>query len=722
MEEYSRLSKQVPDIPDLSSHQEYIETTIDQVLLKQRITILTPMIQSPRYPTGILPSPETLIPVLHTPPISNDSSHVSPQQIQSITTLIEFLHKNVQIFASAVEYRYKQPNKSEFLFLVKSAIPAVFGYFSSQEHISVAFPFYCSLIQTRNQDLTTAALTPFYCSPCTFRFISILYDRFGLKFCLDVRLEKSSIQRSVLTEYINPFIEAIIQTFPLIPQQHQFLLRFMLTSGWSALSVLQFFLNHFVFPQLLRYVKSMPFKNQFKQLKHFAAGLELKTLRPIIDHFENVSHFEVPSCVEILSFHYMKLLITTLDVDIIIRSLMGINELPTWISTFVSGNYFQSIDYIPFYLKVYNRKPLPIRSSINWRHVVFPVYPNHEFDDSENPDFSRFWRELSIKCQELKILPLDLLNYSANENSKLNFLSIKERRFALQFQQFLGPRLNDFKQFVLERSLEVLHNKASQFELYLMLNMAHHDLLNYQTEVNNLYRVEILPYCEETITSILKKYIPQKLALAIRQNHSLIDKILEEGGRVFKSKVCMQLNYMMIIQYILPYIISDQMNIQLKRIENQWQEMTQNIRITIQLPSVFKDKSNATRTLLLNQRLWQAIEHLKTIQRVKFAYVLRIMFEGLQMLSGLMQSDEGEDLIYQHAIAFSDCPLLISRFLIINSLVVKQPRFHKIAHENIDLFIWSKLESAILKLMNNNSELLTNFLSFQDQIILGDFV
>ena len=89
-------------------------------------------------------------------------------------------------------------------------------------------------------------------------------------------------------------------------------------------------------------------------------------------------------------------------------------------------------------------------------------------------------------------------------------------------------------------------------------------------------------------------------------------------------------------------------------------------------------------------------------------------------MSELVQIDE--DSIFQFAIVFSDCPILITSFLMINSFVVKQKRFHSMTHSNTDLLIWCRFETAILKLLNNNVELLKEFLAFQDQIIDSDFV
>ena len=776
MEEYTKLSSVVPQVPDLLLEQSSEKTTqtLDEILWKQRLSILIPIVKSSQYPTGILPPRENFMSSLHTPPENSVLSHVSPQQIQFITILVEFVHKNVQTIANAVIEKYKSSNRSEFYFLCQSAIPAFFGFFSSKEHISTAFSFYCAIIQNRSNAIAKAALLPFYCSPCTSRFIFSVYSHFGLKFCHDVRLDRPQVQKSVIYEYTLPFIQTIIQTFPLIPQQHQFLLRFMISSGWKPSSVLDFFLESFLFPQLLRYVKSTPFKNQFIQLKAFASHLDKKACRALLDIFENASLFEIPSGYEIFDLPFMQLFLTPLDVHMVIKALTATNEVPQILNPFIQFFYFDPIDFIPFTVKVYNRKPKPALTSYNWRPVVFPRYNDSPIDESTSPDFYRLWRQLSIRCQELGVSPLDMLsdsifsnsnnsnNNSNNSNHNINNdlndnkysceeekitlrripieksvdrllaqieindednkpkcrLNYGQYQFAKQLQDILGNRLNEFRDFVIERLLEELHQRSSVFETYLTHLMALNDLESWKMDIKLYYRMLIIPYCEESMRHCLSKFPCTKLA----HEPYLINKVLEEGGTIFKSKTCVQLNYMLLIQHLLPVIFTEPLKVKLKQIEKMWQQINQEMRMKIKLPDEFHNKNNQKRALLLNQKLWDAIEHLRSIQRVQFASVLRIFLEGLMMLSELNQSDEDEDSVFQFAVVFSDSPILISSFLMINSFVIKQKRFHSMARSNSDLLIWCRFETTILKLLNHNPQLLKEFLSFQDQIIDNEFI
>ena len=269
-ERYTKLANVVPEVPEihLESCSNKSSITRELIIQKQRIITLIPLIHEEQYPTNLIPPRKDLFSALHICP-DYSSDIIMPQQLQFITFLVSFIKSHPDIVAKALEAQFNDTHNKFFVFMCYSVIPSFFGFFSSSELITNGFSFYCSLVSLcSNERIIDQALIPFFCNSCTFRFIEMIYYRFGLKFCHDSRLESKQIQKEVLRKYYTePLIDSIIKSYPLIPHTHKFILKYMISNGRNSRSVLHFFLHRFAFPQLLRYFKRTSFTSHFIQLK-----------------------------------------------------------------------------------------------------------------------------------------------------------------------------------------------------------------------------------------------------------------------------------------------------------------------------------------------------------------------------------------------------------------------------------------------------------------------
>ena len=706
MEKFLYLRNLVPNIPDLLVETCTKTTDIirEQAIVNSRATILIMQMKKEILPNDLVP-------------ISDDNlTSVFPQQLQFISVLVDFLHTHPHILIKCLKDRFQNPDSSQFNFLCFSAIPSIFGFFSSSEHISLSFSFYCLLVGTCSQELVAKALIPFYSSACTYKYTEAMFNQFAIKFCNDIRLSGTSIPPKVIEEYVPIATKAIKESFKLLPQQHQFLLKFMKTQGWNDSSIFHFFLHRFTFPQLLRFLKSTPYKSHFKQLLALAKSFTLNRLdilQTLTEIYDDYSIFEIPPAFSVFQIPYIQILVSSADINAIIRALLSVNELPSSMNPFVNHHYFTKIEHRPFWIKIYSRKPKPADQSYNWRKVVFEdkIMPKHQENNKYDENYPRMWNQLISEAISIGKHPVLFLTEKPETPLHKEKQEFIKKAMDIENSQFLD--------YCIDKSLEKLEERAQSFETYLVYRMAYKTLNLWLNTVNDTLTMVVIPFAETTIEEILK-VIPPKQIIGDSQ---LIDSILEKAAAKIDMPITRQLHFLKLVEYILPSLLNSKMQKIIVSIEQRWEEHIENTRLNITLPSVFSNRNkNRQKAMTLNEKLLSITAHLESIRMMKFANVFSVFRQTLVQIKSFEFIEENTESILQYCIAYCDCPSLISKFIITNSLVVKQDRFATMSDPDIDMVLWYKLESSIIRLLALEPDLMNDCLEFQTSLIEGKYV
>lgn len=833
---YTKLTNVVPEVPEmlLESCNNRSSITREHIIQKQRIITLIPLIHEDQYPINIIPPRKELFSALHLRPDSS-SETIMPQQIQFITFLVSFIKSHPDIVAQGLEAQFNDQNNKLFIFMCYSVIPSFLGFFSSSEHITNGFSFYCSLVSLcNNERIIDQTLIPFFCNSCTYRFIELTYYLFGIKFCHDSRLESKQIQKEILRKYYTePLIDAIIKSYPLIPHTHKFILKYMISNGRNPKSVLHFFLHRFAFPQLLRYFKRTSFTSHFIQLKSLMMSLrdDISPCLKIIEIIDSPSFFEVPSMFNVFDCQFTQLLLTSADVHVMMTALESVCELPLCLRTFKESSYFSEIKFVPFWVKAFSRNPKLPSTAFNWRPVVFsrlfpafsdPIeteknfqqryaesdkedikqqnnninnsnsnndisitsnsnsnkdsnselvsnnnssninndslsdfsdsnsdkndnednnndsntkttlksddsknknssnsfntyrsasyfiynYSNDEDDeethnneDDENSVFERIYLEISSRCNQYDVRPISFL--------KNNFTSVPLHLYHNHVMDLLNSSsFTSFFDFTLQHEIKDMINRSKTFEQYLVHSLSLQTMLQWNMIVFANYTMMILPIAHNNMLNVLKKRIsPTKDSIQKAITESLNGI---EDPPIFVAQTL----FMMTINHVINSAVPSNVLKKISAIEKLWENhlFTNNKRVIEMLPKVFQT------TALLNQKLREAIELLKCIKTVKFEWSLDLIIQSLSQFDELIKYDTSENTIIQFALVSCNNVSFISKFIIINIFVVRQKAFKVIENENRDTYLWSRLESSILKLMATDVELLTKFVKLQDEL------
>ena len=93
-----------------------------------------------------------------------------------------------------------------------------------------------------------------------------------------------------------------------------------------------------------------------------------------------------------------------------------------------------------------------------------------------------------------------------------------------------------------------------------------------------------------------------------------------------------------------------------------------------------------------------------------------MILESLSQFDEMIKYYNSENLIIQFALVSCCNMFFISKFIIINIFVVRQEAFKIMVNENRDTYLWSRLESTILKLLASDVQLLAQFVKLQDEL------
>lgn len=673
LENYQRYSGLVPHLPSnlIDSCSKKTSQRREMLLFYMRSSILLPLIRSKVFPEHPFPERSTLFDVLREQPGEIILS-VQPQQIQFISLFISYIHQNPQIFAEIVNKHFTRASQPNTIYMCYSAIPAIFGFYSTQEHISLACQFFYALINCASPRVVFQVLAPFFRSACTFRVIESIYEKFGKKFVHDERYESKKPQSSVVERYGAIFTQAVRETYCLLPHEHQFLLRYMILHGFEQKTCLGFYLNIFVFPQMTAYFRNSPFKNHLIQFSYFSENFHTEDL---FDIFDAQSISEIPSGFVVFRDPFIQILVTSADIDFIVKVFKSADKLPPNVIPFLNSNlYFHSIDYQPFWMRIFQRRPQPpTNSSGNWRNVVFSDFITHEKVEIIQ-EYERIFNQ---------IIATDSQNPYAVVQSEL-------------IRQILKDKYQVFADYFLHRLVDELINRAQVFEIYLVNSLALKTLTDWYTIVFTYYEAVFTPVIEENMKSNMRN--GSKIDWENLENH------------VLDGTIAIHLQFSMILQRFTPKLVTHEMSASLKKLKIEWKNLMDQARGEIRLPKAFRNIS-------INRIFWDAIGHMRMVEHVEFQWVMTIILESLRQIqtinNALGEDKDQDEILFKYAIAFCDCSVLVTHFMIINTIVSKQSF---ITFDENDLTLWCKMEMSILKLASLDEEVMNLYLDIQSTL------
>ena len=195
----------------------------------------------------------------------------------------------------------------QFSFLALSTIPALFGYYSSNEHINLAMSFFVKVVQSADTMTATSLLSPFFSAPCLFRYFEASLVPFVDAFIRDTR----PMDDVLINKYARDLELNFKSNASLIPHTHVVLLRMMYVK-WGDKSTCNFFFNNLLNRETLLWYQTV--KNDQASINNIKKILDLLPQSEILQVItKSDSSIEVPFQYTVFEDPFLYFLMTISD-------------------------------------------------------------------------------------------------------------------------------------------------------------------------------------------------------------------------------------------------------------------------------------------------------------------------------------------------------------------------------------------------------------------------
>lgn len=493
-EEYEFLRNHVPEQSNrlFETSSSSVERRQLDVIKIHRTISLAPFLRDTKSSMldKINVKPYILNPEIWEPP------QISPIYLQQVSHLFNIHHQNP---AALAELLLRKINSKKFNFFVYSAIPCLFGYFSSQEHINIAYSFFVKIITEAPSSIGSKILEPFFTSPCVFRFLESALTPFFDRLLHDSRHNLNNFAKY----YADDFEKLFRTSAPLLPHTHIVLLRLM-KSKWGIEKTANFLYDKTIASLTLLFMKTRIDDTSTKYADMVLNVLKLVDKKTLTTEICSTnSFFEVPSQYSAFGQPFLYFLVSPAD----IKALLLLKEdVPLSINRYLNIK----IDPNPvFWAKTYPAHILP--SVAITRSLVFDPF---EIEKEENESYERLWRMFDNEYEDsLKLI-----------------------------KKHSGDKDPAFYEYALRSSIIDLNTKAQTFEKFIELKLQ-------------------LDATEEwyEITSAHEQFILAPIsAVEINYDKSVffLDKFLQ-ASELYYSRVTLQFQYCAVLNTYLPYLLKD---------------------------------------------------------------------------------------------------------------------------------------------------------------------
>lgn len=663
---YDELKLYVPTYHDDSMNSALRE--VDQIRyqlisIERRIVALSSYNLKP-YPSFIPPKKKLAKFIFNRNPLS--SKEATPAFIQHAGLMIPFIHSNADKFALAV---CKMSAQKEFNFLISSAVPAFYGFFSSMEHVEQAAPFYLNVVRIASPKLAAKIIEPFFASICTFRFIESVMNRFIVKFGARIKLLSQASKSKIGSQLSTDLMFFIVSAMKLLPPPYLSILNIIKAKEWKDEEKSYFFFTRFFIPQSIAWMKSSPFELHVSAYEKILKETEGNAAHFIFESTDT-SLFDIPYLYFPYGQNYMLYLMSAADVMIVAKTCMSDNVLPPALQEVNYDDFPSDIKYAPFWVRVFPRslkRPKPKLTRIVYPRICLnPLLENAEFD--------KMYRLIENSAREECVNPYDIL---------------ETERFAE-----LTHGHDKLHEYVLHKTVLELSNRTNEFETMIFYRL-HLSFLKQWFDLAEKHEfVHVAPFAKE-------------YAKKIRKSSSSAKDAYYKANTPF-TKSIRRFIFLYLHETVIQSRLDDFMS-HFQSLTKKWNNLLQAEK---QNPS---SKSIAVSTLPKPAQIgfWEVSEQLTSLSMTRIRHMFYIINEVFRKVSVF---NPKLTALLNLSIS-ANCPELLQFFLLIHHIVMKDSEFLKLITEN-DYQLWTQAESFFLILIFNSQdpEFPQNYLVIQDKL------
>ena len=629
-----------------------IESTRSSIMRFHRTAVLSPMITATCGFGEWVPAPEVL-PSFILKPNEAIPPTVSPQLLQNAAHLFNFSHDDLDRLLNGL-LAYK--GTPMFNYAISSAIPSLFGYFSSHEHCVLALAFYLRVVNYLDAKLGFPVLLPFLSCPGMFVYIESCLNPFFDRLMRDPRFGSklsSRDARELELIYARDLVQLFMKYMHLIPKCVLVVMELM-SRQWGAGNT-----GKLIVDELLKSL-SLTFIHATGRVRH--ETFLVQVFKRIDDNMhtavisricEEKPRGVIPDLFEIFGDRYLLFFSCVADVELIGFLMAAKEKLPPSLCAIlanpkhgVNGPLKQAM----FWFKVYPRRKASQRQVPKPLFFETPAVQSHH----KTPDYQRTWNNICAKYE-----------------------------FPMQFVDGNPVYEDDFREFCLEESVSTLTDAARKLENVLWHRLWLQSVKQWLITAEEHARMMIMPIADLACTK------------AHNRNYASIEIAHKHACMLFDSRLIKQDQFMILIGHSLVDLVGDKRGL-IAKLKELWNDFIQ--KESSKIDSVTSVTGSQTGDALF----WDAVEGLSALDTEPFRNCYRIIIRSMKLVYHLFEGKN--DNIIRRVILLSRSKRLISLYLAIKEYAMTAKQFTDLCTEEEEI-MWVICERALLNLVMEREDI-----------------
>ena len=515
--------------------------------------------------------------------------HVSPQLIQQCSHLFLFLHQNpADLFDGLISIK----GTPLYYFVINSSLPALYGYFSSQEHFQFAFPFYAHALQYEDHKACSEILFPYFNTPSVYRMIEHVMAPFCDRLLTDPRIKINEKNSSSLLEiYALDFTRLFIESLPLFIQTALLLL---MKQSWGVIDTKEFIINVLIKTFSVQWLKAselLDYVNIMEEILSNIANDSSKYSAILNKLGETRVLLEIPEMFNSFGHQYILFLASRQDFNALIKVVSIKKKVPSSITISKKPTI---PDHALFWLKIFPKRKIPHISQS--RPLFFSQNLKVDFD--ENSDLERVWRCIQSDAIDSGEEPYQYIC------SHKNFRNISK----------------ELKNYTLIHSLLNLKQESETFEQVMLVLLHYRELKKWLVLAESHLQLVSAPIASLATT------------LAHNRGYKYLNYAFNKSIQLFENRATQQNQYLLLVQHYLPhYLEITKAEKKLAIIDKWWSNVIIERNNNLENLTAFqKNKS-------VNTLFWDCVVKLASVSKNNIMYSFNVIIQVVDTIVNLLK-------------------------------------------------------------------------------------
>jgi hypothetical protein len=283
----------------------------------------------------------------------------------------------------------------DFEHIVHCIVPSVFGFFSSDEHLTHALAFYSHIVDLARPFQAVMILQPFFNAAPTFRFAEYALGEFFKTFLFDYAITPDGNRTSLVPSHAVFLMDCFTRAVPLLPEAHLRILRQLKNKKWPTLYFADLVLVRWLWVVTRAWLRASPCCGEQKYLDRVLTSVacQKQAIRRLYrTFFQTQSVFSLPMMFRSIDTNYFVFYLCVNDLCLLARMLEEQQVIPCGLTL----NDFLEVDvnyqYHWFCCQVFPRACEPPETPKY--HLVFPPM------EPRRDDFERLTACFEILMEE----------------------------------------------------------------------------------------------------------------------------------------------------------------------------------------------------------------------------------------------------------------------------------------------------------------------------------